>query len=95
MNVLNVSIKEWEEILPQKGSILFHRFIEDEADRNTIKILNDNGIVNILELKDGLQITSNSHVGKIKIGDIQLNIYPKIDGMPLYRLLKYAYGLRD
>ena len=35
------------------------------------------------------------HVGKIKIGDIQLNIYPKIDGMPLYRLLKYAYGLRD
>lgn len=95
MKVLNISLKEWDEILPQKGNILFHRFIEDEAARSTIKVLNDNGIVNILELKDGLKITSNSYVGKIKIGDIQLNIRPKIDGMPLYRLLKYAYGLRD
>lgn len=95
MNELKVDIREWEELLPDKGSILFHRFIEDEASRHTTKVLNDKGIVNILELKDGLKVTSNSYVGKIKIGDIQLNIRPKIEGMPLYRLLKYAYGLRD
>jgi len=93
MSVLRIG--EWEQRLPVKGSPLFHRYIEDEASRYTIKVLNEKGIVNILELKDGLQITSNSYVGKIKIGDIELNIHPKIEGMPLYKLLKYAYGLRD
>jgi len=95
MNAVKVDIKEWGEIKPEKGTPLFHRYLEDENSRQTIKVLNDKGIVNILEMKDGLQITTNSYVGKIKIGDIQLNIHPKIEGMPLYRLLKYAYGLRD
>lgn len=95
MNELKVDIKEWEEIGPEKDTPLFHKFIEDENSRKTIKVLNDKGILNILELKDGLKITSNSYVGKIKIGDIQLNIRPKIEGMPLYKLLKYTYGLRD
>jgi 5-methylcytosine-specific restriction enzyme subunit McrC len=95
MSVLKIDIREWEQLLPEKGSPLFHKYIEDEASRYTIKMLNEKGVVNILELKDGLQITSNSYVGKIKIGDIELNIHPKIEGMPLYKLLKYAYGLRD
>lgn len=95
MSVLRIDIREWEQLQPDKGSPLFHRYIEDEAARHTIKVLNEKGIVNILELKDGLQITSNSFVGKIKIGDLELNIHPKIDGMPLYKLLKYAYGFRD
>ncbi len=95
MSVLKIDIREWEQLLPVKGSPLFQRYIEDEDSRYAIKVLNEKGIVNILELKDGLQITSNSYVGKIKIGDIELNIHPKIEGMPLYKLLKYAYGLRD
>ena len=57
--------------------------------------MNDKNILNIVELKDGIKITSNSYVGKIKIGELQINIRPKIEGMPLYQLLKYAYGLRD
>lgn len=95
MSVLKIDIREWEQLLPVKGSPLFQRYIEDEDSRYTIKVLNEKGIVNILELKDGLQITPNSYVGKIKIGDIELNIHSKIEGMPLYKLLKYAYGLRD
>ena len=81
MSVLRIG--EWEQRLPVKGSPLFHRYIEDEASRYTIKVLNEKGIVNILELKDGLQITSNSYVGKIKIGEIELNIQPNIEGLPL------------
>jgi 5-methylcytosine-specific restriction enzyme subunit McrC len=95
MSGLTMNIREWEEVLPQKGNPLYHRFIEDEASKHTINVLNEKGILSILELKDGLKITSNSYVGKIKIGDLQINIHPKIEGMPLYRLLKYAYGLRD
>jgi 5-methylcytosine-specific restriction enzyme subunit McrC len=95
MSGLTMNIREWEEVLPQKGNPLYHRFIEDEASKHTVNVLNEKGILSILELKDGLKITSNSYVGKIKIGDLQINIHPKIEGMPLYRLLKYAYGLRD
>jgi len=95
MSGLTMDIREWEEVLPQKGNPLYHRFIEDEASKHTVNVLNEKGILSILELKDGLKITSNSYVGKIKIGDLQINIHPKIEGMPLYRLLKYAYGLRD
>ena len=95
MRGLSIDISEWEDALPQKGNLLYHRFIDDEISKQTIDILNKKGILNILELKDGLKISSNSYVGKIKIGDLQINIHPKIEGMPLYKLLKYAYGLRD
>ncbi len=95
MTDITINIKEWEEVLPEKGSHLFNRFIEDEATRQTVKVFNEKGILNIIELKNGIKIATNSYVGKIKIGEIQLNIHPKIEGMPLYKLLKYAYGLRD
>ncbi|RQD75869.1 MAG: restriction endonuclease [Candidatus Syntrophonatronum acetioxidans] len=95
MSDITINIKEWEEILPEKGNLLFNRFIEDEGTLQTVEMLNDKGILNIIELKNGIKITTNSYVGKIKIGEIQLNIYPKIEGLPLYRLLKYTYGLRD
>jgi 5-methylcytosine-specific restriction enzyme subunit McrC len=88
-------MKEWEEKLPAKGNELYQRFLEDEDSKNIVYILNKKGILGILELKDGLKINSNSYVGKIKIGDLQINIHPKIEGMPLYKLLKYTYGLRD
>jgi hypothetical protein len=91
MSILRIDIREWQQLQPEKGSPLFHRYIEDEAARYTIKELNEKGIVNILELKDELRITSNSYVGKIKIGDTELNIHPKIEGMPLYKLLKYGF----
>lgn len=95
MSGITIDIREWDELLPVKDSELYHYFLEDEASKHTATVLNDKGILNIIELKDGIKITSNSYVGKIKIGNLQINIRPKIGGMPLYRLLKYAYGLRD
>jgi 5-methylcytosine-specific restriction enzyme subunit McrC len=95
MSGLTINIREWEELLPVKGCSLYQHFLEDEASRQTASVLNKKGILNIIELKDGIKISSNSYVGKIRIGDMQINIRPKIEGMPLYRLLKYAYGLRD
>ena len=53
MSVLKIDIREWEQLLLVKGSPLFQRYIEDEDSRYTIKVLNEKGIVNILELKMG------------------------------------------
>jgi len=95
MSGITIDIREWDERLPEKGSPLYQYYLQDEASKHTAKVLEDKGILSIIELKDGIQITSYSYVGKIKIGELQINIRPKIESMPLYRLLKYAYGLRD
>ena len=82
-------IKEWEsEFVPKYE-------LKTSTARDYVKVLNEKGIIEIIELKDGLQIITNSYVGKITIDDLQINVYPKLNGIPLYKLLRYAYGLRD
>jgi 5-methylcytosine-specific restriction enzyme subunit McrC len=43
----------------------------------------------------GLEVNSTSYVGRIDIGPLRVSINPKIDGLPLSDLLKYAYGVDD
>lgn len=38
---------------------------------------------------------ATSFVGRIRVGDLLVVIEPKINKLPLMRLLRYAYGLRD
>ncbi len=84
-----IQLKEWETLF------LSGVELSDNDARNDAQILKDKGIIEIIELKDGISITSNSYVGRIKLGSIQINVYPKLNGMPLYQLLRYTYGLRE
>jgi len=84
-----LDIKEWQNV------VLDGVELSDNAARETARMLEEKRIIEIEELKQGLSITSNSYVGRIRIGDLQINVYPKLNGMPLYRLLRYAYGLRE
>lgn len=89
MNPRIITVKEWEsEFIPRYE-------LKTSTGRDSVKLLNEKGIIEIIELKDGLQIITNSYVGKITIDDLQINVYPKLNGIPLYKLLRYAYGLRD
>jgi 5-methylcytosine-specific restriction enzyme subunit McrC len=49
----------------------------------------------ILQLRGGIQIRATSWVGRITLGDLTITVRPKIDGVPLLNLLRYAYSLRD
>mgnify|MGYP000979465938 CR=1 FL=1 len=89
MNHDIVRIKEWESEFKPGYELMTN------TARDTAKVLSEKGIVEIIELKGGLQINSNSYVGKITLDNLQINIYPKLNGMPLYTLLRYAYGLRE
>ncbi len=84
-----VNIKEWESEFRPGYELM------TKNSRDTAKALKEKGIVEIIELKDGLQINSNSYVGKIMLDNLQINIHPKLNGIPLYTLLRYAYGLRE
>ena len=94
METISINIKEWEEkrlpYIYQDKKIVF----DDEA-QNTIQSLHKKNIIEIYELKDELLIKTFSYVGSLKIGNLQINITPKIDSMPLFNLLKYAYSFKD
>ena len=84
-----INLTEWESILLDGVEL------SDDNARIMAQSLTDKRIIEITELKKGLSIRTNSYVGRIKLGHLQINVHPKITGMPLYELLKYAYGLRN
>jgi len=84
-----INLNEWERILLDGVEL------SDNNARTMAQSLTDKRIIEITELKNGLSIRTNSYVGRIKLGHLQINVQPKITGMPLYELLKYAYGLRN
>lgn len=88
MNSTLIEIQEWQNILVEGVEL------PDKQSRETAQLLSDKGILEIQELKTGLSITSNSYVGNIIVGELQIHIYPKLNGMPLYQLMQYAYGLK-
>lgn len=86
---MKINLREWQnEFIPGLE-------LESEHERELASLLSEKEIVKLIELKDGLSITTNSFVGSIYIGDIHLNIMPKIQGMDLVTLMNYAYQLKD
>lgn len=89
MMKMKINMREWQsKCFPDLE-------LETKEQRELARLLTDNDIVNIMELKDGLSITANSFVGSVSLGSIHLNIMPKIQGTDLLTLMNYAYGLKD
>ena len=96
-NAISVCLSEWESCDPKSDEKMVNTVLKD--DPSVLKIAdylnNNNNILSIKELKNGLSIESYSYVGRIQLGDLQITIRPKIKGAPFLQLLKYAYGLRN
>lgn len=89
MSSNNIELLEWDSTFLEDFSLSDPEMIEQA------QVLSEMGVIEVLELKDGLRITSNSYVGKIRLGDLQIDVFPKLNGMPLYTLMRYSYGLTD
>lgn len=89
MSVSPTKLTEWSERLLEGVTFT------SDADRKVANKLTESGIVEILEMKSGILIRSNSYVGRISLGDFQIQITPKLRGMPLITLLQYTYGFRN
>src|SRR6266568_6584134 len=94
---LAIQLKKWERLVPEgRGTQLAGVFLTGDAEvKSTIRALSTSGKLRISELREGLSIETSSYVGRITLGNIQITVHPKITGMPLLRLLRYAYGLRN
>jgi 5-methylcytosine-specific restriction enzyme subunit McrC len=89
-----VELTEWDTVGPAKDPRLkgLH-FADDMRLRRLADELRDR--VDIREGYEGIEIASTSFVGRVDCGPIRIAIGPKLPALPLTRLLRYAYGLRD
>lgn len=93
MNAL--ALHEWRDYDPASTPELAARYLADASARRVAQDLAKGERLTVLELRDGLHLSTSSFVGTIRLGDLRLSIQPKIQGLPLLNLLRYAYGLRD
>lgn len=91
----DLALQEWCTYTPKSLSALADRDLGDAAARCLAAGLAVAGRLKVLELRDGLQVETTSYVGTVRLGDLRLTIQPKLQGLPLINLLRYAYGLRD
>jgi len=96
MGQITINLCEWERRGPETESGLRDVFLpNDGVVAKTVKILDEAGMLGITELRNGLCIEASSYVGRIRVGNVLVTVHPKITGMPLLHLLRYAYGLRN
>jgi len=89
-----VELAEWERVGPaQDARLVGLSLAGDAAAQRAAETLH--GRVEVREGYDGLEIGSGSHVGRVDIGPLRVVVRPKLSALPLARLLRYAYGMRD
>jgi len=91
---LVIELTEWDQVGPARDSSLKGSSLAgDPQARRLAETLR--GRLDIREGYEGLEISSTSFVGRVDVGPLRIAIGPKLSAMPLARLLRYAYGLRD
>jgi 5-methylcytosine-specific restriction enzyme subunit McrC len=51
-------------------------------------------MLRLTELRQGIEISAFSHVGRVRIGDLSITVVPKLHSASFLRLLRYAFGFR-
>lgn len=96
MNDVSITLREWEEIHPEPGNRVDGLVLPpDNSVREMAEMLARESKLQIQELAKGLSIRTFSFIGSVRLGPIHIVVKPKIIGMPLLALFRYAYGLRN
>lgn len=91
-----LTISEWETMGPESSDLLHnHRLPETATVRQVVEQLASSRLLQLTELRYGLQVKAFSHVGRLRIGNLTITVVPKIQSSSLLGLLRYAYGFRN
>lgn len=94
-NSPSITLSEWQTLGPENCDELRGRFLEQsDAAKSVASRLKDSRLLDLTELRSGLEIRAFSHVGRVRIGDLNVTVLPKLPGSSLLKLLRYAYGFR-
>jgi len=91
----SITLSEWETQGPDNCADLAGRFLDaSHGTQRVVERLMESKLIGLTELRHGLEIKAFSHVGRIRVGDLNITILPKIKGTSLLSLVRYAYGFR-
>ena len=91
----SITLSEWQTLGPETCDELRGRFLDQSnAVRSVASSLRESRLLELTELRSGLEITAFSHVGRVRIGDLSVTVLPTLRGSSLLKLLRYAYGFR-
>ncbi len=92
---LRLTLAEWETCAPRPGHPLWGRALDAEPSvRRAAERITQEGKLDILELAAGLRVSARQYVGALRLGSLEIVIRPKLEGLPLLNLMRYAYHLR-
>ena len=68
----------WHTYTPESESKLAGRDLRDAATRRVAADLAASERLKVLGLRDGLQVTTTSYFGTVRLGELHLTIQPKL-----------------
>lgn len=91
----SITLSEWETRGPAGCDDLNGRFLDDtDISKSVASTLAKSRLLELTELRTGLKVKAYSHVGRVRIGDLNVTVLPKLRGSSMMGLLRYAYGFR-
>ena len=90
---VNLDVPEWNKAVFDVAALGGWSFAKDITAQAAAASLRDK--LEIRPSLKGLEIETTSFVGRVVVGPLTITIRPKLHAMPLARLLRYAYNLRD
>ncbi len=92
---LHIRLREWESWAPQPGGDGWEVFLDEGGRaRQTARELTRQGRLSVVETRRGLEVEAASHVGRIQLDDVTITVQPKLRGLPLWSLMRFAFDLR-
>lgn len=92
----SITLSEWDTLGPENCDVLRGYLLsETAAARQVVDQLTVSRLLQLTELRHGLQIKAFSHVGRLRVGGLTVTVMPKLRGSSMLSLLRYAYGFRN
>lgn len=90
-----LTMSEWDRKGPDDCEELRGRFLDGSRSvHSVVTSLKEARLIELTELRTGLEVKTFSHVGRIRVGEWIITVLPKLRGASLLKLLRYAYGFR-
>lgn len=95
MTAIDVTLTEWSTCSPrdQGGERLVGLSFADPGTRSIARALAAQGMLSVREVREGIEVSTTSYVGRIRIGPVAVSVQPKIAPELLLRLFSYAHDL--
>ena len=92
--MITAELLEWSSWPPKEGSRAAPVHLDAAPEvQELADSLHRSGRLRVRDLQTGLCLEATSYVGTLQLGSLSIVIRPKLQGMPLLALLRYAYGL--